>query len=267
MFTTEFPETLRAIHRALMGVDGWLSSRETEFLALLAACPTADGEILEIGSFRGRSTIALALAARLAPGRSSRLIAIDPLLDDDPLLSAPLATGRARETFFRNLEQAGVSEDIEFHQAYSYEVVQRWNRPLRLLWVDGDHSYRSTKQDFDLFSPFLADGAILALHDVLSPYEGCIRVFTEDVLRCPRFGAVGLCGSIGWAQYWSSRSATPGESRQKERLSERLRRLIPYHCQTAPLRGLSKLRYKWLRARVPHRAIDADQWQHAVGVG
>lgn len=267
MTTSTFYRTLSSIRRNISGVAGWLTDREVEFLALIASCPTAGGDVLEIGSFRGRSTIALALAmrqARTSQFGQSHLVAVDPMLDDDPLMQRAGEQGSARREFEANLRDASVRHLVEFHETYSYELAKSWNRPLRLLWIDGDHTYPSTKQDFDLFAPFLADGAILAMHDVLSRYDGCIRVFTEDVLTSPHFGAAGVCGSIGWAQYWHEPHTVEEEQRNKQRLSEQLSRLIPYHLQTEAPKGLQKLRYKWLRSRVPHQAIDPNRWQAAV---
>src|SRR6516164_2960178 len=63
-------------------VEGYLSPNEIRFLALLAACPTAEGEILEIGSFKGKSTIALAKAAALS-GRT-KVVAVDPMTAPSP---------------------------------------------------------------------------------------------------------------------------------------------------------------------------------------
>jgi len=268
MVPVQFAATLQQIRQSLCGVEGWLSDREMEFLALAAACPTARGDLLEIGSFRGRSTIALALAARLADpriaGADARIVAIDPMLDDDPLMSAPVPPGTARRTFAANLQRAGVTDQVEFHQAFSYQIADRWQRPLRLLWIDGDHRYASTKQDFDLYTPFLADGAILAMHDVLSPYDGCLRVFLEDVLTSDRVGAVGLCGSIGWAQFAPTLCRSAELQRGKQQLARQLRRLLPYHLAHQSPRGLSKWRYKWLRSRVPHGAIQPHAWAMAV---
>lgn len=268
MPATELDALIHRIGQATEHVDGWLSDRETAFLVMAAAHPTTAGAVLEIGSFRGRSTIALALAmqhvGRGEPGPGSQLVAVDPMLDDDPLLERPLPRGAARQQFELNLARSGVRTMVEFHQAFSYELASDWSRPLRLLWIDGDHSYPSSKQDFDLFLPYLADGAILAMHDVLSRYDGCIRVFTEDVLSSPHFGAAGLCGSIGWAQYWHVPRRRPAEEAGKRRLLRQLSRLVPYHCRAEAPRGLSKLRYKWLRSRVPHRPISPERWQGLV---
>ena len=58
-------------------VEGYLAPNEIRFLALLGACPTAEGEILEIGSFKGKSTIILAKSAALADGAT--INAVDPM--------------------------------------------------------------------------------------------------------------------------------------------------------------------------------------------
>ena len=91
-----------------------------------------------------------------------------------------------------------------------------------------------------------------------------MSVFTEDVLTSPHFGAAGLCGSIGWAQYWQDPQYGGEEARNKTQLLEKLSRLIPYHVRSEAPKGLAKLRYKWLRSRVPHRAIDPNDWQAQV---
>jgi hypothetical protein len=268
MDASGFALLIQQVTQAVAGVEGWLSLRETEFLALAAACPTTEGAVLEIGSYRGRSTIALALAVGHGAARfgekPSRLIAVDPMLDDDPLMHRPLPHGMARQTFEENLRRAGIRSLVEFHQAFSYDLAPSWDLPLRLLWIDGDHHYASTKQDFDLFSRFLADGAILAMHDVLSRYDGCIRVFSEDVLTSPHFGAAGLCGSIGWSQFWKTPRHDRNEIRQKQRLLRKLAPLVPIHCQSRSPRGLAKLHYQWLRSRVPHRAINPQRWRQTV---
>ncbi len=238
-------------------VDGYLSRRDVKFLALLAACPTAQGEILEIGSFKGKSTIILSKSAGLAGG--GKVIAVDPLIDG-ALPGGDLSLKQLRS----NLERHGVADRVEFHQEYSAEFSRTWHGPLRLLWIDGDHSYAGAKSDFTLFSPFLADGAIIALHDVLHGRDGPIRVFAEDILLSPHFGAAGLCGSIGWSQFIKNAQVSANARALKLSLYTRLSRLLPYVVFDRQPRGAAKIAYKVLRWRVPHGDVDPSDWLRQV---
>lgn len=138
------------------------------------------------------------------------------------------------------------------------DLARAWDRSIRLLWIDGDHTYVGAKQDLDLFRPHLADGAVVALHDVLNTFEGPIRVFVEELLASDGFGPAGPCGSIGWAQYRPRDGARWRPARQA--LRRRAARLIPLVQRGRDLHGLAKLRYKLWRALVPHAAVEPEQW-------
>jgi hypothetical protein len=104
------------------------------------------------------------------------------------------------DEFLASLRAAGVEHKVEFHRAFSRDVARTWNRPIRLLWIDGDHSYKGCKEDFDLFAPYLSDGGIIAFHDTLNAFDGPIRVFVEEILRSDRFGPCGFVHSVAWGQ-------------------------------------------------------------------
>ena len=234
-------------------VGGYLTAREVKFLAFLAACPTAEGDILEIGTFKGKSTVVLAKAGQVSG--TSRVVTVDPfVLAGDGGPDAALAHVRA------NLERHGVTDVVECHQARATDLARTWCRKIRLLWIDGDHSYAAAESDFRLFAPFLSAGAMVAIHDVLNAFDGPIRVFAEDVLLSGDFGPAGLCGSIGWGQYCLDRGSDPVYQRHKTFLYCRLSRLIPLVAFTQNLQGLRKMRYKLLRWRVPHGGMNSSQF-------
>jgi hypothetical protein len=241
-------------------VAGFLTEREARFLALVAACAPGQGVILEIGSFKGKSTVGLAsVAMRYGLGP---VITVDP--HSGPSVTDPDVgvSGSSWDDFRTSLRTAGVASAVEAHQAYSRNLARAWNRPIRFLWIDGDHTYRGAKEDIDLFRPHLVSGAIVALHDVLHTFEGPVRVFAEELLDSDRFGPAGLCGSIGWTQY---RPSDGGEWRDERRaLRRRIGRLLPFVKDGSEPAGLRKLRYKVWRGLVPHAAPDAAAWVRAV---
>jgi predicted O-methyltransferase YrrM len=256
-----FEEFADNLMKELDPVEGYLAPNEMRFLALIAACPTAEGEILEIGSFKGKSTIILAKAAAFAS--DAVVNAVDPMTapsETDPDLRGQ---STSLDDFRRNLAAHGVADRVRFHQTLSHELAKTWNRPLRFLWIDGDHTYAGTRLDFDGFAPHLADKGIIAIHDVLHEFEGGARVFLESVLRSPDFGACGFCASIAWAQFHADNRDAAEFAARKDSLAPKLERLLPF-LNRGELRGLEKKKYKLFRWMVPHGAVDPREWLKAV---
>jgi hypothetical protein len=141
---------------------------------------------------------------------------------------------------------------------FSRDLARHWTRPIRVLWIDGDHTYPGAKEDFALFRRYVSPGGIVALHDALHTYEGPIRVFVEDVLASDDFGPAGVCGSIAWAQ------CRPRDGRRwrsaRAKLARKAKRLIPFVKDGRTPRGLEKLRYKLWRWLVPHGAVKPEDW-------
>lgn len=232
-------------------VPGYLGEAEARFLGLLAACVPAKGTIVEIGSFKGRSTVMLAKVAShygLGP-----VMAIDP--HNSPILFDRQTDPEASSyrDFLASLQAAGVSDHVQPHVAPSADVAASWTAPIRLLWIDGDHSYQGAKKDLDGFLAHIAPNGVVAYHDALNAFPGPIRVFVEDVLGSDRFGPAGFVHSVAWAQFRPNDGHLFRESRSW--LARRAARLIPLVGNGHELRGLAKRRYKFHRFRVPHSPI------------
>lgn len=255
-------QTIESAWKRASLVPGFLVENEARFLGTLAACTPAQGAIVEIGSFKGKSTVMLGTVAayyRLGP-----VVAIDPHAGLSYL--GPDVKNHLDPTFtefLANIQSAGVAEIIEVHRTFSREVAKDWHRSIRLLWIDGDHSYRGCKEDFDLFAPFLADGAVVAFHDSLNAFEGPIRVFVEDILRSDRFGPSGFVHSIAWSQFRPKDGANFREQRKK--LERRGSRLLPYVANDASPSGLRKTAYKLHRSLVPRKHISSAHWAALLG--
>jgi cephalosporin hydroxylase len=41
-------------------------------------------------------------------------------------------------------------------------------RDIDFLFIDGDHTYEGVKDDFERYSPFVADGGLIAFHDIVN---------------------------------------------------------------------------------------------------
>src|SRR5438309_2203134 len=137
--TPDFSAAADEAWRLVSAAPGFLTEREARFLALAAACVPAQGVILEIGSFKGKSTVGLASVA--ARYRLGKVVAVDP--HTAPSSTDPGLGGQASsfDDFRHTLTRAGLTDHVEVHRKFSHELATRWDRPIRLLWIDGDHTY------------------------------------------------------------------------------------------------------------------------------
>jgi SAM-dependent methyltransferase len=165
---------------ALDGVEGWFWPHEAWVLheTVRGLSPERPITVVEIGSFRGRSTIA-AGSALLARANGGTLYAIDP--QDD-------------EGFRRlgtNLSRAGVESVVRFIRATSHDARRQFgSRPIDLIFIDGSHEYEDVRDDLANWLPLLRPGGIVALNDPF--WLGVARAIRERLttggpLRSPRF--------------------------------------------------------------------------------
>jgi predicted O-methyltransferase YrrM len=149
----------------LESVQGWLTDAQARCLWDAAGDVGADGRIVEIGSFRGRSTIVLALAA--APG--VELVAIDPHGGGDrgPQEIAPDAQRGEEDlaAFRANLRRAGVEDRVTNVRMASQAALHELHGPVDLLFVDGAHRYRPARADIEGWGERVAPGGALLIHD------------------------------------------------------------------------------------------------------
>jgi MMP 1-O-methyltransferase len=179
--------------RNLTAADGWLRDGEGELLFRLARSCQGRGAIVEIGSWKGKSTIWLAKGSMASD--SVKVWAVDPHTGSEAL-------GRVNtfEEFKRNIMSAGLGEMVTPIVQPSQEAAAGFKAPIELIFIDGAHDYASARADFDAWFPKVVDGGTVAFHDVLDPAcDGPRRVVLECVCSSRKFGGVRLVRSIAYA--------------------------------------------------------------------
>ena len=174
------------IERALAGVEGYFSADEAWALYGATLHSTAAApRVVEIGSYKGRSTIAIALALR--DRGDGLVVSIDP--------HAP--TGKASyvvehgtaDTFaeyLANVRRAGIERFVQPLRATSADARPDYDGvPIDLLFVDGSHDLDDVLLDIDTWLPLVADRAILAFND---PYAVGVNGALRARLFAPGFG-------------------------------------------------------------------------------
>src|SRR3990172_4806983 len=170
-------------------VPGMLTQDEVDCLYRLGQINHCNGVIVEIGSWKGKSTIALARGA--ARAHNAKVYAIDP---HKPLPEE----GYSEDTeaaFMANIKKAGVESRVVPMIMSSEQAAEGWNQPIRLLWIDGDHRYEPTRLDFTLWEPHVVQGGIVAMHDTIRK-KTPKRVLWEKVFRSRRFQDIAIFDNI-----------------------------------------------------------------------
>lgn len=151
--------------RGYQDIDGWLLDDEASGLYLLSSLLGNRCKVLEIGSWKGKSTYCLAKGLP----KGGHVIAIDPFDASGEQESSELYREREGEIplleqFVDNMTRLGVMQKIRPIKGYSHQFVHQLTE-IDLLFIDGDHSIEGCDFDFLNYSPLISPGGYLAFHD------------------------------------------------------------------------------------------------------
>jgi predicted O-methyltransferase YrrM len=185
------PESLRTV---ALATTGFMPAAEGDALfdAALEAGRTNPGlPFVEIGSYCGRSTVWLGAAARES---ATVLYAVDHHGGSeenqagwewhDVSLVDP-ATGRINTLpfFERTIATAQLTDCVIAKVGESVSIAAEWGEPIGLLFIDGGHGRQVARNDWLGWSPHVAPGGTLVIHDVFEdPTDGGQAPYEEIYL-------------------------------------------------------------------------------------
>jgi predicted O-methyltransferase YrrM len=178
----------RRIWPLIDSIQGWLYFDEAQWLYVAARSLSDHSNIVEIGSYHGRSTCCLAVGCRES---GKRVFAIDSF-DGGPDL--PRADSLAQ--FQSNIERLHLADYVQPIVGISTEVAKDWDKPIHLLFIDGSHLYEDVMADFASFFPHVAPGGLVAFHDVQQAFPGVLKAWNE--MFEPKLTRTGLCETLGY---------------------------------------------------------------------
>lgn len=174
-------------------MEGFLGNREGVYLYRLAKLGAKLGAVVEIGSWKGKSTIWLAKGSQAVGGQA--VYAIDPHVGSPEHVQWSQTKINTEQEFRLNMQGAGVESQVIPLIESSMAALRQWHQPVGFLWIDGEHSYEAVAQDFYGWRPHVVDGGIIAFHDTYS-WEGVRRLIDEEVLQSPGLRVLGQWDGI-----------------------------------------------------------------------
>lgn len=168
-------------HEVALVCKGFLDDEEGMRLYELARAHSRIGPVLEIGSYCGKSSVYLGSGVKEARGT---LICVDhhrgneeqqpgELYHDSDLFDPRSGKMDSLLELRRTIYDAGLEDVAILAVAASIHFARVWSVPLGMLFIDGGHSHAAAHADYEAWSPKVAPGGILAIHDLFpDPNEG-----------------------------------------------------------------------------------------------
>jgi hypothetical protein len=221
----------------IAGVEGWLTEAQATRLWECAAALAPSARVVEIGSYRGRSAIVLAMAAPTA----AEVIAIDPHAGNDrgprQIEGSADEGQRDNAAFHANLARAGVGDRVRHLRLPSQDALAELPGEVDLLYVDGAHRFRPARGDLVRWGARVRPGGRMLVHDAFSSVGVTLAVFSVLGFGA-EFRYEGRTGSL--AEYTRARVAGAARVRNALRqLSE-----LPWFARNVVVKVLIVLRLR-----------------------
>ena len=135
-------------------VEGWLFMEEADLLTKLAKAMPPGCEWCEIGSYKGRSTLAFLRSGRMG-------YAIDWFQGSPEM---PEGTNTLAD-FVKVLNKYDPICLVFTCMERSEVAVNNIPDHIGVLFIDGEHSYEAVKKDFELYKNKVVEGGYIVFHD------------------------------------------------------------------------------------------------------
>lgn len=166
------------------------NENDTCYIKLKELAPkVSKGVILEIGSKKGTSAFVMASVAKVP------IYCIDMwdlTFVGDTRLPNHLNKHNF-DLFCKNLRGLNVTSI----KGLSSEIAKVWEKPIGLLFIDGDHSYSGCKADYEGFSKHIVSGGCLVIHDYVpgsKKYYG-VELVVNEIRNSGAWSNYGIVGS------------------------------------------------------------------------
>lgn len=167
-------------HKGWKDIEGWLFDEEAELLIKYAR----DNNVVELGSYCGKSTVAMA-------GVAKQVMAVDTFDGRATTSQKPTL-----EEFMNNTKDLNVT----IFKGTTTDMSELIKIKTDLLFIDADHSYEGVSSDFTLYFPKVKSKGYIILHDSYgengeeehTPWPGVTK-FTKELMSDSRVKFVEKC--------------------------------------------------------------------------
>ena len=178
---------LEALAQISTAIPGMVTPQSGQFLYAMCYMQQLRGDVVEIGSWQGRSTSFLARA--VSNSQNGAFYAIDHFqgnVGKEKFYVVGEENLSDLETnFLSNIERIGLADTVRLLNMPN-EQAEKEIRDIniRFLFIDGDHTKEGVAKDIELFFPKLMPGSIVVFDDFSKDFAGLVE--TVDALMVER---------------------------------------------------------------------------------
>jgi len=181
-------EQLAGISRA---IEGMISPDSGKLLYALCVAQAESGNVVEVGSWQGRSTSFLARAT--SHSGNGKFFAIDHFLGNEGKEASYVVGAKdlsdLRRGFEDNMRSVGLWDHVTLLDMPNTEAASLVSGPVRFLFIDGDHTEAGVEADISLFWPLLTPNAIVVFDDFTTGFDGLVKA-VRRLLEREKFAQV-----------------------------------------------------------------------------
>ena len=168
-------------------IKGFMPNHEGEALMSWAKTFSKIGPLVEIGSFCGKSSIYLGLAAKeknqvvftIDHHKGSEEHQLNEEYFDTEIYDESLNSVNTFPLFLKNIRIFDLEDSVIPIVSSSASVAKGWNKNLGMVFIDGSHSLESATLDYESWGSHIKNGGALVIHDIFedpnlggqAPYE------------------------------------------------------------------------------------------------
>ena len=172
---------LENLGKMALTIPGMVTPESGKFLYALCYMQDLKGDVVEIGSWQGRSTTFLARAVK--ESENGKFYAIDHFKGNpgkEQFYKVNGSVNRLKDNFLENISSFGLIDVVNLLDMANTEAADRLKETtIRFLFIDGDHSKEGVQKDIHLFFPMLTKGSIVVFDDYFDGFSGLLDAVDE----------------------------------------------------------------------------------------
>ncbi len=155
-------------------ITGWMTFPELTFLY---ECAKEHKNILELGSWKGRSTHALLSGAKKNGGTVTAVDTFQGSADPQDLTNSQAKEQDIYGIFLKNTQHFG---NLNVVRKTGNEAAKTFNdETFDMIFIDAGHTYEEVKEDIETWIPKLNAGGLLCGHDYSNLWPGVMQAVDE----------------------------------------------------------------------------------------